>query len=163
MAYFLFFLLSIVCIGAVLAMIFTKNQAYNALYLILAFSCTGGLFALLGATFIATVQIIIYAGAIMILFVFVIMMINVKEGVPAEKKKWTVYLSIFVAVVFLVELFLAVRGTLTPLSITGVEQASDPTSLGRLLFTEYLYPFEITSILIIAALVGSIVLVKKKE
>ena len=163
MSYFLFFLLAIVSITSILAMILIKNQAYNALLLILAFTCTGGLFALIGASFIATIQIIIYAGAIMILFVFVIMMINVRDSIPPERKKWTIYFSIFVAVVFLAELFFALKGTLAPLSTAGIEQSSDPTSLGRLLFTEYLYPFEITSILIIAALVGSIVLVKKKE
>jgi len=163
MSYFLFFLLAAVSIGAILGMIFSKNQAYNALFLILAFSSTGGLFALMGAPFIATVQIIIYAGAIMILFVFVIMMINIRDGMPAERKKWTVYFSIFIAIVFFAELFVVLKSILVPLSTVGIEGPSDPTSLGRLLFTEYLYPFEITSILIIAALVGSIVLVKKKE
>jgi len=163
MAHILFFLLAFVCVISVLGMIISKNQAYNALFLILAFACTGGLFALLGAPFIATVQIIIYAGAIMILFVFVIMMINVREGLPPEKKKWTVYLSIGVAVVFLVELFFAVKGTLVPLGTAPVEHAATPANLGRILFTQYLYPFEITSLLIIVAIVGAIVLVKKKE
>ncbi len=163
MTYFLFFLLSIVSVASILAMIITKNQAYNALFLVLAFACTGGLFALIGAPFIATVQIIIYAGAIMILFVFVIMMINIRKGMPPEKKKWTIFFAAGVALVFLVELFFAIKGSLVPLSSTPVEQASDPASLGHLLFTQYLYPFEITSLLIIAALVGAIVLVKKKE
>jgi NADH-quinone oxidoreductase subunit J len=163
MAQFLFFLLSFVCVISVLGMIISKNQAYNALFLILAFACTGGLFALLGAPFIATVQIIIYAGAIMILFIFVIMMINVRQGMPPEKKKWTVYLSVLVAVVFLVELFLAVKGMLVPMASIPVEKVASPANLGRILFTEYLYPFEITSLLIIAAIVGAIVLVKKKE
>ncbi|MBU4203046.1 MAG: NADH-quinone oxidoreductase subunit J [Acidobacteria bacterium] len=163
MAYFIFFLLSIVCVAAVVFFLISKNPANNALLLILAFTCTGGLFGIMGASFIAVVQIIIYAGAIMILFVFVIMMINVREGIPAEKRKWTAYLSVAVALVFLAELFLTIRGTLQPAGTAAVEQVSDPTSLGRLLFTSYLYPFEITSVLIIAALVGALVLVKKKE
>jgi len=79
MAHFLFFLLAIVSIASVLAMIISKDQAYNALFLILAFVCMGGLFALLEAPFIAVVQIIIYAGAIMILFIFVVMMINLRK------------------------------------------------------------------------------------
>lgn len=162
MAIILFFLLAIVSVSAVLAMIFSKNQAYSALYVILAFVCTGGLFALLGASFIAVVQIIIYAGAIMILFVFVIMMINVKEGLPPERKKWTYYLSGLLGVILLIELFLAVKAQLGAAS-DAAEAQTDPTNLGRLLFTEYLYPFEITSILIIAAIVGAIVLVKKRD
>ena len=160
MAIILFFLLAIVSVSAVLAMIFSKNQAYSALYVILAFVCTGGLFALLGASFIAVVQI--YAGAIMILFVFVIMMINVKEGLPPERKKWTYYLSGLLGVILLIELFLAVKAQLGAAS-DAAEAQTDPTNLGRLLFTEYLYPFEITSILIIAAIVGAIVLVKKRD
>jgi NADH-quinone oxidoreductase subunit J len=162
MAQFLFYLLAIVSVFAVSAMILSKNQAYSALYVILAFVCTGGLFALLGAPFIAVVQIIIYAGAIMILFVFVIMMVNIKEGLPPERKRWTFYLSALLGAVLLIELFLAVKAQMGAASTAAGLQTS-PTDLGRLLFTEYLYPFEITSILIIAAIVGSIVLVKKRE
>jgi NADH-quinone oxidoreductase subunit J len=163
MAYFLFFLLALVCIGAVLGMIVLKNQAYNALLLILAFAGTAGLFALLDAPFIAAVQIIIYAGAIMVLFIFVIMMVDVREGLTPEKKKWTMILAGFLGVVLLIELVLSVKGAFSTLSAQTAEQIGSPTDLGHLLFTQYLYPFEITSILIIAALVGAIVLLKKRE
>jgi len=162
MGYFLFFLLAALCVGSVLGMIISKNQAYNALFLIVAFASLGGLFGLLEAPFIAVVQIIIYAGAIMVLFIFVIMMINIRTGIPPEKKKWTLYLSIGLAVVLIIELIVAIKAAFTlPVSTETLE--AGPVSLGRLLFTKYLYPFEITSILIIAALVGAIVLVKKKE
>ncbi len=161
MGIFIFFILAILCVGSVLGMIISKNQAYNALFLILAFASLGGLFGLLDAPFIAVVQIIIYAGAIMILFIFVIMMVNVREGIPPEKKKWTLYLSLGLAVVLVIELIFAFKGAF---SLTGgAIEESGPTELGRVLFTEYLYPFEITSILIIAALVGAIVLIKKEK
>lgn len=163
MGHFLFFLLSIVCVGSVLAMIISKNQAYNALLLVLAFGALGGLFGLLDAPFIAVVQIIIYAGAIMVLFIFVIMIINLRRGLPPERKKWTLYFSLGLAGVLIIELILSVKGAFTLFEIPSVEKIGSPTDLGRLLFTKYLYPFEITSILIIAALVGAIVLVKKKE
>ncbi len=162
MGYFLFFVLAILSVGSVLGMIISKNQAYNALYLILAFASVGGIFALLEAPFIAVIQIIIYAGAIMVLFIFVIMMINVRYGIPAEKKKWTIYLSLVLAIVLIIELVLSVKGAFSLPVSTAVLKAG-PTDLGRLLFTKYLYPFEITSILIIASLVGAIVLVKRKE
>lgn len=162
MGYFLFFLLAALCIGSVLGMIISKNQAYNALFLIVAFASMGGLFGLLEAPFIAVVQIIIYAGAIMILFIFVIMMVNVRKGFPPEKKKWTLFLTLGLAVVLIIELIVAVKGAFF-LPISTETLKAGPVSLGRLLFTDYLYPFEITSILIIAALVGAIVLVKKKE
>ncbi|MEW5900617.1 MAG: NADH-quinone oxidoreductase subunit J [Acidobacteriota bacterium] len=163
MGIFLFFLLAFLSVGAVVGMLFSKNQAHNALLLVLAFACLGGLFGLLDAPFIAAVQIIIYAGAIMVLFIFVIMMVNLERGIPPERKGWTALLSVLLAVFLLVELILAVRGTLSSLGHTGGESVGSPAVLGRLLFTEYLYPFEITSILIIAALVGAIVLVKKQE
>ena len=137
--------------------------------IVLALGCVfvllglGGLFALLDAPFIAAVQIIIYAGAIMILFIFVVMMINLRKGIGPEKKKWTMYFAIAIAVVLIVELILTVKGVLEPVTAVASEQLGSPTDLGRLLFTKYLYPFEITSILIIAALVGAIVLVKKRE
>lgn len=161
MAVYLFFLLSTICVGSVLAMILSKNQAYSALFLVLAFACLGGLFGLLGAPFMAVVQIIIYAGAIMILFIFAIMMINLRQGISPEKKKWTIGLSVVLAVVLFVELALATKGAVA--LAEGPKATISPQEIGQLLFTKYIYPFEITSILIIAALVGAIVLVKKRE
>ncbi len=167
MAIFLFFLLAFLCVGSILAMIISRNQAHNALFLVLAFASLAGLFGLLDAPFIAAIQVIIYAGAIMVLFLFVIMMINLKEGIPAERKRWTVRLSIFLALLLFFQLALAIRGAVASFSRPSAEPASaslgSVTELGRLLFTDYLYPFEITSLLIIAALVGAMVLVKKKD
>ena len=163
MAHFLFFLLAIICISAVLGMIISKDQAYNALFLIVAFVCMGGLFALLEAPFIAAVQIIIYAGAIMILFIFVVMMINLRKGLGPEKKKWTLYFAVIIAIALTVELIMTVKGALEPVGPGAMEKLGSPSDLGQLLFTKYLYPFEITSILIIAAMVGAIVLVKKRD
>ncbi|MCJ7580689.1 MAG: NADH-quinone oxidoreductase subunit J [Candidatus Aminicenantes bacterium] len=144
-------------------MIIFKNQAYSAILLILAFCATAGLFALLDAPFIAAVQIIIYAGAIMVLFIFVIMMINVRVGISPEKKKWTLGLAALLGIVLVVELLLSIKGAFSSVEGAGIEKMGSPTDLGQLLFTKYLYPFEITSILIIAALVGSIVLMKKRD
>jgi len=163
MAHFLFFLLAAACVGSVLGMILTRNQAYNALLLIVAFVSMGGLFALLEAPFIAVAQIIIYAGAIMILFIFVIMMINLKKGIGPERKKWTLVFSVVIAALLAVELIFSIKAAVAPLNVPAVDNMGGPTDLGRLLFTKYLYPFEITSILIIAAIVGAIVLVKKRE
>lgn len=163
MVYILFFLLSIVCVGAIIAMIATKNQVYNAFLLVLAFACMGGLFALLQAPFIAAVQIIIYAGAILVLFIFVIMMINLRQELPPEKKKTTVYLAIGAGVVLLGEFFFSLKSTILPSSFSSEGNFGSPKQIGHVLFSEYLYPFEITSVLILAALVGAIVLVKKRE
>jgi len=163
MAQFLFFLLAVVCVASVFGMIISKNQAYSALFVILAFTCTGGFFALLDAPFIAVIQIIIYAGAIMVLFIFVIMMVDVRKGIAPEKKKWTALFASGIAVILLIELIVALKMAFNPLNTYSSQTIGNPSDLGHLLFTKYLYPFEITSILIITALVGAIILVKKKE
>ena len=160
---FLFYLLSILCIGAVLGMIIVKNQAYSALFLVLAFACTAGFFAMLDAPFIAVVQIIIYAGAILVLFIFVIMMVDIKKGLRPERKTWTLVLSGLLGLVLLVELLISLKNALTPMATSVSGQTGGAGEIGHLLFTKYLYPFEITSVLIIAAMVGAIVLVKKRE
>ena len=163
MMVFLFFVLAMICLGAVLGMIISKNQAYSALFLVLAFTSLGGVFGLLGAPFLAVVQIIIYAGAIMVLFIFVIMMIHFRQGIAPERKKWTLAAAGFMAVVLLMELVFAFKGMPAESEPISAVQGTSPTELGRLLFSKYLYPFEITSVLIIAALVGAVVLVKKRE
>jgi NADH-quinone oxidoreductase subunit J len=109
------------------------------------------------------VQVIIYAGAIMVLFIFVIMMINLRTGVPADRKKWTLGLAAVLGFVLLGELVFAARGLLTAGTPEASDAAAGPEGVGRVLFTRYLYPFEITSILILAALVGAIVLAKKRD
>jgi len=163
MAQFLFFLLAFICVISVLGFILFKNQIYNALCLIVAFTAMGGLFALLDAPFVAVVQIIIYAGAIVFLFVFVIMMINVSEGIPPEKKRWTLYLSIGVSFVLAAEFAFSVGKAIYFLKTPAIKELGNPTAVGQLLFTKYVYPFEITSVLIVAAIVGAIVLAKKRE
>lgn len=163
MTVFLFALLSLTCIGSILGMILCKNQAYCALFLILAFVCTGGLFGLLNAPFIAVVQIIIYAGAIMVLFIFVIMMIDIRKGLTPEKKRWIIYPSLGIGLILIIELIFVFNKALGPSGAKVTEAMGSPKTLGKILFTKYLYPFEITSVLIIAALVGAIVLVKDKN
>jgi NADH-quinone oxidoreductase subunit J len=163
MAILLFFLFAALAVGSVLGMIISRNQAYSALFLVLAFASLGGLFGLLGAPFMAVVQIIIYAGAIMVLFIFVIMMIHLGEGISPEKKKWTIAAAVFMGIVLLAEIVFAIKGA-PAVPMAGLEMTgTSPTEIGRLLFTKYLYPFEITSVLIIAALVGAVVLIKKRE
>jgi NADH-quinone oxidoreductase subunit J len=149
-------------VGGVIGMILSRNQAYNALFLVLSFASLGGLYALLDAPFIATIQIIIYAGAIIVLFLFVIMIINLKKGLPQERKKWIPYLAIFLGVIFLFQIIYPVISNLIFFKQQkGIIEGS-PLNLGSALFSEYLYPFEITSLIIIIALIGAVVLLKRK-
>jgi NADH-quinone oxidoreductase subunit J len=161
MAWIVFVSLSVLCIGSVTAMIVSRNQAHNALFLVLAFSCLGGLFGLLDAPFAAVVQVLVYAGAIMVLFLFAIMMFNLRQPAPRERKTLRGVLAAVLAVVLLVELAIAGMRALTGGGAPG--EPGDLADLGRLLFTDYLYAFEITSLLILAALVGALALAGKKE
>ena len=144
-------------------MILSRNQAYGALYLVLAFAGLGGLFGLIGAPFAAVIQILVYAGAIMVLFIFVLMTINVRTAFPPERKKWTIGAAAILAVLLLAELGLAAKGFLSASSSGALRQSVKAADIGKLLFSKYLYPFEITSILIMAALVGAVVLSKKRD
>jgi NADH-quinone oxidoreductase subunit J len=158
----LFWVLAVVSAGAVAAMIVSKNPGHNALFLVLSFSALGGIFGLLGAPFAAAIQILVYAGAIMVLFIFVVMMIDPRFGIPPERRKRAKFLGAAMGVILLVELGTAVGGLLGS-AAPDVFSAGAPLAVGRLLFTEYVYPFEITSVLILAALVGAVVLGKKED
>jgi len=161
MVIIVFFALAFICTGSVLGMILSRNQGTSALFLVLAFAALGGVFGLLGAPFLAVVQVIIYAGAIMVLFIFVIMMIDMGQGIAREKKRWALVLACAMALVLLGELGFAARA-----AWPGPDAATasvTPTEIGRLLFTTYAYPFELTSVLLLAALAGAIVLVKKRD
>jgi NADH-quinone oxidoreductase subunit J len=162
MEVFLFYLLALISVASVVAMILTRHQAYNALLLAVAFTSLGGLFALLKAPFIATVQIIIYAGAIMVLFIFVIMMIDLRQPFPPLRRKWVLALGAFLLAIIFLELILVIR-TLPGTNSSAAPDFGHPTPLGRLLFSRYLYAFEITSILIVVAIVGSLYLARRKE
>ena len=162
MAWAVFFILSFFCIGSVAAMIVSRNQAHNALFLVLSFSSLVGLFGLLDAPFAAVVQVLVYAGAIMVLFLFAIMMFNLRQGLPLERKKARMILTGGLGAVLLAELLVAGRRAVLGAG-AGPAQSRDPAGLGRLLFSDYLYAFEITSLLILAALVGALALAGRKD
>ena len=163
MALVIFVILSVLCVGAVAAMIISRNQAHNALFLVLAFSSLGGIFGLLAAPFAAVVQVLVYAGAIMVLFLFAIMMFNLREPVPPERKRLRVILASALGLILLVELVLAGLRALSGGGSAPALSGGDIARLGKLLFSDYLYAFEITSLLILAALVGALALAGKKE
>jgi NADH-quinone oxidoreductase subunit J len=163
MAWIIFLLLSVLCVGSVAAMIISRNQAHNALFLVLCFACLGGIFGLLDAAFVAVVQILIYAGAIMVLFLFAIMMIDLKKAFPPERKRIVRILSAVLGGVFFIELILVARKALLTASGPAAAGAGNAAGIGHLLLTDYLFPFEITSLLLVAAIVGAVTLAGKKE
>lgn len=161
MAWAVFAALSVLCLGSVGAMIVSRNQAHNALFLVLAFASLGGLFGLLDAPFAAAVQVLVYAGAIMVLFLFAIMMFDLRQPAPRARTTAKIVLTVILGLGLLAELALAASRALAKGGAGGPK--GDLTGLGRLLFTDYLYAFEITSLLILAALVGALALAGKEE
>jgi NADH-quinone oxidoreductase subunit J len=159
---------SILGFGAVLSALFmvtNRKPISAAMSLIVTMFCLAGLYVLLDAHLMAALQIIVYAGAIMVLFLFVIMLLNVeeKEGrVPGH----TILLQ-FVAVVVLGLLFISmvnlfkIDGSLIAVG-DGANLFGTTKAVGKMLFTEYLLPFEIASVLLLAALVGAVILAKRR-
>jgi NADH-quinone oxidoreductase subunit J len=157
---FIFFAFGILAVISAIMVITQKNPVYSAMSLLFAFFCIAGLFALLSAHFIAIVHIAVYAGAIMVLFLFVIMLLNLKKDEPdpnwLRKQKYLAFLIggiIFVEIVY----FLRKTGAQETSELEGTAEI-----VGKELFTKFLFPFEIASILLLVAMIGAIFLTKKK-
>ncbi len=166
---FMFALLALVTLFSALMVITRKNPLHSILYLVLAFFCFAGLYVMLGASFLAAVQIIIYAGAIMVLFLFVIMMLNLREPEKLEGKL-SIWQGFGVVVgIGLVIVFLAYLLGRPALGIPLIEPTPDSFAQGRIdwlgksLFTEFVLPFEIAGVLLLAAVIGAVSLAKKER
>lgn len=161
----LFFILAFVAIFAALGMLFSKNAVYSALFLILNFATVAVFFLLLGAPFIAMAQVTVYAGAIMVLFLFVIMLLGAEQTQGRHRGGWQRPLAVLLALTLLIEsgYLIFTRSDLLTVLQPATSNYGNPQAIGELLFSQYLLPFEITSILLLAAMVGVIVLTKEDK
>jgi len=157
-----------IAIASALNILLQRSPLYSALSLIGTLLALSALYVTLHAQFIAAVQIVVYAGAIMVLFVFVIMLLNVQKDQPqVEKQKGLRYLAIPFAGLMIAEMFYVLRpirlSTLPAVPTTNADQAVGTTwNIGTALFTNYLLPFEVTSVLILMAVVGAMVLARRE-
>ncbi len=161
-----FFSLAAVAVFSAVMMIFQRNPVNSALYLILNFFCLGGLYLTLSAQFIAMVQVLVYAGAIMVLFLFVIMLLNLGDDKHLREHLGVrTYFGIGFSIALVVEL-LYLFGFRSPSA--SAQQSPSAAEMGtveyvgKVLFTKFLFPFEVTSLLLLAAIVGVVILAKKK-
>lgn len=165
---YLFYIVATITVLAAVYLIFEKNPVYCALYLIQIMVCVAVLYILLEAQFIAAVQIIVYAGAIMVLFLFVIMLLNINveeeinNALPFQKGA-----AIFMGIVLLSSLGMVLKskflqGKHSEYTTAYVQGVGNTKLIGNLLFTDYLLPFEITSILLFVAAIGAMMLAKRK-
>jgi NADH-quinone oxidoreductase subunit J len=167
-----FYAFAAVTVLGSLFVIVQRNPIYSVLSLIAAFFGLSGLYVLLDAPFVAIVQIIIYAGAIMVLFLFVVMLLNVPREDAAEwdrthplYRPWPRRIGALLAVLLVAQLVWALLRTPGIGDGVGVQSAglSDVGELGRVLFTDYMFAFEVTSILILAAMVGAVILARRQS
>ena len=158
----LFFFLSALALGSALMVIFSKNPVHSVLWLIATFFAISGHYILLNAQFLAIVNLIVYAGAIMVLFLFVIMLMNLNADTEPQKNRLVQFAGVISGGV----LFLVILAALKSSSINIVETSSTDIglikNLGKTLFTQFVLPFEISSVLFLSAMIGAVVIGKKE-
>jgi NADH-quinone oxidoreductase subunit J len=158
----LFWILTIMAIGCALGVVLSRNPVNSVIFLILTFFAISGHYLLLNAQFLAIVNIIVYAGAIMVLFLFVIMLMNLNADTEPQKS-WLVQLA---GVVSGGTLFLVLIAAISKANLLGVISPETTNIglikvLGQVLFKNYVLPFEISSVLFLSAMIGAIVIGKK--
>lgn len=157
--------LALVAIVAALGMIFSRNAVYSAIFLIINFVTVAIFYLILGASFIALTQVTIYAGAIMVLFLFVIMLLGAEQVGRTPGNLWMRPTSILLGLVLLGEMvyLIFLQRDLAPAMPPVAARFGSPAQVGEELFNHYLLPFEVTSILLLSAMIGAIVLTKRKS
>jgi NADH-quinone oxidoreductase subunit J len=166
---FFFFLFAAMAILSAIFMVTQANPVASVVYLVVTFFALSGLFVILDAHFIAAAQVIVYAGAIMVLFLFVIMLLNLGSGVPADIRRGLARVlagSVALAlIVVLTRLVLGDPGTeaLAPSALASVlESKGAVRALAEPLFNRYLVAFEVTSVLLLVAIIGAVVLARRR-
>lgn len=160
----IFGILSFMAIMFGLMVVFSRNPVNSVLYLVLTFFCIAGHYLLLNAQFLAVVHIAVYAGAIMVLFLFVIMLMNLNQDNEPQRTMLSKLIAGVIGGLLLLVVVGALRGS-EQLAVTryGHSDIGLVRNLGKVLFSEYLFPFEIVSVLLLAALVGAIMIGKKED
>jgi NADH-quinone oxidoreductase subunit J len=158
--FYVFAALTLLCAVLVVANPFSRNPVTSAMFLVLTIISMSGLFLLLHAFFLAAVQIIVYAGAVIVLFLFVIMLLDLKEE-QRRKIKFFGLAAGLVSVGAIVSIFVKSLASVKT-DTTAPTLEGETYALGKLLFTQYTLPFEIVSVLLLVAMVGVILLSKKK-
>ncbi|MBL0328021.1 MAG: NADH-quinone oxidoreductase subunit J [Bacteroidetes bacterium] len=159
---YLFYLLSFLALMFASMVVITKNPIHSVLYLVLTFFAIAGHYVLLNAQFLAAVHIIVYAGAIMVLFLFVIMLLNLNKETEPGKSIWLKASAVVASGLLLVVFVGAIKGA-TVIQSTNPFNANIGLieNLGMTLFNEFLLPFELASVLLLSAMVGAVMLGKK--
>lgn len=156
----IFFILAAIAVLTAVGMLVSRNTIYSALFLVLNFATVAVLYLILGAPFIALAQITVYAGSIMVLFLFVIMLLGAERLAPSTQLRWqpviAIPVGVFMVVIFAYQLFRSAQEL--PVAASLPADFGNPATIGRVLFTEFTLPFEVTGVILLAATVGAILL-----
>lgn len=160
----LFWILATAAVTSAVMVIALRNAVTSAIFLIITFLCLAGIYLLLQAPFISVIQVLVYAGAIMVLFLFVIMLLNPdNEKLKAGRVRLAKIAGIILGIALLAQLGFVFGAVAIRTSGIAVPAATGNTeAVARLLFTDYLLPFEITSVLLLTAMIGAIVMAKRE-
>ena len=163
----LFYVYAATLVGAALGVVLARNSVHSAMFLVLAFFTSSGLWLLLGAEFLAIVLVLVYVGAVMVLFLFVVMMLDI--NIAQMKEGFTRYapLGALIALIVIAEIAYAVWYRPLDLNLLGaarvVEDPSNTHSLGTVLYTVYVYPFQLAAVLLLLAIVAAITLTMRQR
>jgi NADH-quinone oxidoreductase subunit J len=159
----LFYIFAAVTVLAALNMVLQRTPVYSALSLIVVLCSLALVYLLLGAEFMAVIQVIVYAGAIMVLFVFVIMLLNAGHETPSNRSRMAKWIGAPLIGAFFFEMLVVIWDQFpSPSAASPAHLDGSPAAIGHLLFRNYVLPFEVTSILILVAVLGAVVLAKKE-
>jgi NADH-quinone oxidoreductase subunit J len=159
-----FYLLALVSVGAALGVIFARNPVHSVLFLILTFFSAAGLFVLMGAEFLAMLLVVVYVGAVAVLFLFVVMMLDVDFAQFRQGFARYLPFGLIVAAVLLAEMIMVSNAVATRGAAAGAQafvappDMSNAEAIGRVLYTDYIYFFQAAGIVLLIAMIGAIVL-----
>ena len=161
----LFFLFAGFAIACAISMVYHKNPLYSAVSLVGVFIALSCIYVTLAAPFIAAVQVLIYAGAIMVLVVFVIMLLNLEEDRPLNRLRYLYAIGGGLGLILLVQTFFVFYAVArAPKQAVNVEETAGKTlSIGQAMYTEYLLPVEIVGVLLLMAIIGGVILVRRLD
>jgi NADH-quinone oxidoreductase subunit J len=160
-----FYFLSFLAILAAVMVVVSRNPVHSVLYLIITFFCIAGHYVLLNAQFLAIVHIIVYAGAIMVLFLYVIMLLNLNRESEPHKSTLLKIMATVCGGLLMIVIIGSLKGTenLVAHQVAATGEISLVKNLGKVMFSDFLIPFEVTSILLLAAMVGAVMLGKSES
>ncbi len=162
----LFWFLTLLALGSAVLVVASKNPVHSILWLIVVFFAISGHYILLNAQFLAIVNIIVYAGAIMVLFLFVVMLMNLNAESEPPRRNNIVFVSLISGCSLMLVIIAALRSSdefIRSKKVLAGGEAGLIKVLGNTLFNEYVIPFEISSVLFLSAMIGAVVIAKKEQ